>query len=58
MAADPMTQPDDNYQADCVDPVAMERLARRCMAVTGTPQRLHVHPAGERCRAGCRTVAP
>lgn len=53
-------QPDDVFVIpDVVDPAAAEALARRSMAVTGTPQRIHYHRAGDPCRGhGCALLEP
>lgn len=48
-----MTGPEDNYVTDGVGVDGLVRVAEQAHTFTGRPQRIHVHAAGERCRAGC-----
>lgn len=52
-------QPHDCYIGEGIDPDGLEALARRSMSVTGIPQRIHNHGAGESCRGhGCGLLEP
>lgn len=48
--------PEDLWTTDGIDPASLERLGQRSLSVTGIPQRLHTHPAGDRCLPTCRLV--
>lgn len=48
---------EDLYLTDGVNRDALVTLAQRAAAALGRDQRLHVHPAGERCNDRCEVVS-
>lgn len=48
---------DDYYLTDAVDPAAVAIHARRSAELSGNRQRIHDHPAGQRCQGRCEVVA-